>query len=110
MSGEDAEDNFLMSSGNKSVGQDLDNLDINNLGEMDLNGIHHQQSDLLVSEIRDDNLNSSKKDAEDDMEEMENMLKSGGAFGGKDLGNSLNKMRGQIHHHENFAENEHSES
>lgn len=41
MSGEDAEDNFLMSSGNKSVGQDLDNLDINNLGEMDLNGIHH---------------------------------------------------------------------
>ena len=56
-----------------------------------------QPSDLLISEIRaDDNLTSSKKDAVDDMEEMEKLLKSGGAFGGKGLGDTFKKIRGEI--------------
>ena len=37
---DDQNNNHRLSSGNKSVGQDLDNLDINNLGEMDGNGLY----------------------------------------------------------------------
>jgi len=69
-----------MSSGEKSA--NLDNLDIN----LDHHDLEHQ-SDLLVSEIRDENQNSDKKDGEDDMAEMEKLLISGGAFGGKDMAN-----------------------
>ena len=104
MSGKGAAENFLSSPGDKSVGQDLDNLDIN-LEEMDHNGMDRQHSDLLISEIRDDNLTSSKKDAADDMEEMEKLLKSGGAFGGKELGDTFKKIRGEIQL-DDFADNE----
>ena len=52
---------------------------------------------MLISEIRaDDNQASSKKDAVDDIEEMEKLLKSGGAFGGKGLGDKFKKIRGEI--------------
>ena len=52
---------------------------------------------MLISEIRaDDNQASSKKDAVDDIEEMEKLLKSGGAFGGKGLGDTFKKIRGEI--------------
>ena len=80
-------DGLMMSSGKKSVGQDLDNLDIK-LGQ--------QHSDLLVSEIRDDNLASAKKDGVDDIAEMEKLLKSSSAFGGKDLSNTFKKIRGEL--------------
>ena len=32
----------------------------------------------------------------DDIEEMEKLLKSGGAFGGKGLGDTFKKIRGEI--------------
>lgn len=71
-------------------------MDINNLDEPNIN-IHHEMlgrapsNDLLISEIRaDDNQTSSKKDdgPDNDIEEMEKLLKSGAGFGGgKGLGN-----------------------
>ena len=51
-----------------------------------------------MSEIRVDNQDSVKKgegDA-DDMAEMEKLLKSGGAFGGKSLSKTFKKIRGEI--------------
>ena len=94
MSGKSAAENLLMSSDKKSVGQDLDNLDINLHSNRE--GIDRQQSDLLISEIRADNPASSKNDGADDIEEMEKLLKSGGAFGGKGLGDTFKKIRGEI--------------
>ena len=55
-----------------------------------------QPSELLISEIREDNQASSKKDGADDIAEMEKLLKSGGAFGGKGLGDTFKKIRGEI--------------
>ena len=69
LSGNSAAENLLMSSDKKSVGQDLDNLDINLHSNRE--GIDRQQSDLLISEIRADNPASSKNDGADDIEEME---------------------------------------
>ena len=53
---------------------------------------------ISVSEIVDNHLNndSSGKKGEDDLAEMEKLLKSGGAFGGKDLSNTFKKIRGEI--------------
>ena len=51
-----------------------------------------------MSEIRVDNQDSVKKgegDA-DDIAEMEKLLKSGGAFGGKSLSKTFKKIRGEI--------------
>ena len=94
-SGKGAGQNFLTSSDQKSVGQDLDNLDI--ALEVDNGMGDRQPSDLLISEIReDDNQASSKKDGADDIAEMEKLLKSGGAFGGKGLGDTFKKIRGEI--------------
>ena len=39
------------------------------------------------------------------MEEMEKLLKSGGAFGGKELGDTFKKIRGEIQL-DDFADNE----
>ena len=91
----------MMSSGKKSVGQDLDNLDIN-LGH----GLEHQHSDLLVSEIHADNQASGKKDGVDDIAEMEKLLKSSGAFGGKDLSNTFKKIRGELQEDGNYDEDD----
>ena len=51
-----------------------------------------------MSEIRVDNQDSVKKgegDA-DDLAEMEKLLKSGNAFGGKSLSKTFKKIRGEI--------------
>lgn len=91
---------LMLSSAKKSVGQDLDDLDINldqQTGGVPV--VHQHSSDLQMSEIRADNQNSDKKDGEDgdDMAEMEKLLKSGGAFGGKqDLSDTFKKIRGEI--------------
>lgn len=61
--------------------------------------VNQHSSDLQISEIRADNQTSDKKDGEDgdDMAEMEKLLKSGGAFGGKqDLSDTFKKIRGEI--------------
>lgn len=77
------------SSDQKSTNQALDNLDIN-LDKVGQNG----QGDLLVSEIRTDNQMSGRQD---DMAEMEKLLNSGGAFGGKkDLGDTFKKINSEI--------------
>ena len=90
-----------LSSGKKSAGEDLENLDINlddELGQQSHLGLEQQPSDLLMSEIRVGNQDSVKKgegDA-DDIAEMEKLLKSGGAFGGKSLSKTFKKIRGEI--------------
>lgn len=80
----------MVSSGQKSTNQALDNLDIN----LDEGGaIGKQGEDLLVSEIRTDNQLSGRQD---DMAEMEKLLNSGGAFGKKNLGDTFKKINNEI--------------
>ena len=80
-----------ISSGQKSTGQALENLDINMVGDPGL----EQASDLRLSEIKLENQPSNQK-GEDDIAEMEKLLKSGGGFGGKNLGESFKKIRNEI--------------
>ena len=90
---EDAAD-LLAASGHKSTASNaLDGLEV---GLEDANS--QPGLAISVSEIVDKNAGSSgkKADGEDDLAEMEKLLKSGGAFGGKDLSNTFKKIRGEI--------------
>ena len=46
------------------------------------------------------------KDGIDDIAEMEKLLKSSGAFGGKDLSNTFKKIRGELQEDGNYAEDD----
>ena len=70
-------------------GADFGNLDIADPADVDLQHI----SEIQVS---DRPSSRGKGGAEDDMAEMEKLLKSGGAFGGKDLSNTFKKIRGEL--------------
>ena len=101
---------LMMSLGKDSASDVLDNLEIN-LDEADHAAGQPDSAvpgneELQISEIRMDNQPSSGRhigaDGEDEMAEMEKLLKSGGAFGGnKNLSNTFKKIRGEI-----AAENE----
>ena len=84
----------------KSAGQNLEDLDVALDGVVGQPGMPIEQqdsADLRMSAIQPDNASSGKKgDGEDEIAEMEKLLKSGGAFGGKDLSNTFKKIRNQI--------------
>ena len=98
-------DALMMSSGKKSASDALENLDIN-LDEMSQPlGIEQQHSDLRISGIKVDDQPSGRKDGADDLAEMEKLLKSSGAFGGKqDLSNTFKKIRNELEEDEDYED------
>jgi len=81
-----------MSLGKVSASEALGNLEVgfDDEGAQPANG-----NELQISEIRQ---SSGRQcgEGEDDMAEMEKLLKSGGAFGVMHLGNTFKKIRGEL--------------
>ena len=104
MSGQSVEG--LLSTGQHSTNQALENLDIN-LGGDKGNHLVDESNDGLMHHGQDHQLSSSKKgEGMDDMAEMEKMLKSGGVFGqSNNLSDTFKKMQEEI----GLAEGEDSE-